>query len=251
MNCEESNHLLDLYLDRELDPDQSLWLERHLSECPECRSQMEEYREFQSFFRSNAPVYTAPPRLRTDVLATVRRERLRSELRFLRQPWIYAAAALFLILAAIAIFVPDNTKELSEQAVSRYAQSLSAKRLVDIVSSDQQVLQPWFATRLNFKPPLASLQAAGYVLMGGRTDVIQNRQVATLVYRQGENIVNLFCWPPQDGLLSKGDYLINGYNVCAWGNTTCNYIVVSKLNKHELGAFVDSLGARAQSSSYL
>jgi anti-sigma factor RsiW len=250
MNCEEADHLLDLYLDRELNPDQSLRLERHLSECPECRSRMEEYLEFQSFFRSNAPIYTAPPQLRTDVLATVRRERLRSELRFLRQPWIYAAAALFLILAAITIFVPDNTKELSGQAVSRYTQSLSANRLVDIASSDEQVLQPWFAARLNFKPPLASLQAAGYVLMGGRTDLIQNRQVATLVYRQGENIVTLFCWPPNDRLLSKGNYLIKGYNVCTWGNTTCNYIAVSKLAKHELDAFVDSLPARAESSSY-
>jgi Predicted transmembrane transcriptional regulator (anti-sigma factor) len=250
MNCEEANRLLDLYLDRELDPDQSLRLEGHLSGCPECRSLMEERREFQSFFRSNAPVHTAPPQLRTDVLAIVRRERLRSELRFLRQPWIYAAAALVVILATITILVPDNAKEVSGQAVARHTQSLSASRLVDIASSDEQVLQPWFAARLHFTPPLAGLQAPGYILTGGRTDVIQNRQVATLVYRHGENIVTLFCWPPNDGLLSKGDYLIRGYNVCTWGNTTCNYIVVSKLDKHELVAFVDSLRARAESGSY-
>jgi anti-sigma factor RsiW len=250
MNCEEANQLLDLYLDRELDPDQSRQLELHLSECPECQLLKQEYLEFQSFFRSNAPVHTAPPQLKIDVSAAIRRERLRSELRFLRQPWIYAAAAVLLILAVITISVPDNTKELSSQAVARHIQSQSASPLVDIASSDEHALQPWFTSKLNFTPPLASLQAAGYTLMGGRTDVIQNRHVATLVYRRGENIVTLFCWPPKDGLLSKGDYSINGYNVCTWGNNTCNYIVVSRLDKHELDAFVDSLRARSESGYF-
>jgi anti-sigma factor RsiW len=250
MNCEEADHLLDPYLDRELDPGQSLRLEQHLSDCPICRSLVREYADFQSFFRSNAPVYTAPPQLRTNVLARVRRERLKSELRFLRQPWIYAAATLFLILAALTIFIPDNAKELSGQAVTRYAQSLSANHLVDIASPDQQVLKTWFADKLKFTPPLASLQADGYVLLGGRTDVIQNRRVATLVYQHDKSIVTLFCWPPKDGLLAKGDYFIKGYNVYTWGNTACNYIVVSQLDRHELGAFVDSLRARGESGYY-
>src|SRR5258708_22177140 len=120
---------------------------------------------FRSFFRSNAPVYTAPPRLRTIVLATVRRERLKSELAFLRRPWLYASAVLFLGLAALTILIPDNSKELSCQAVARYTQSLAPDHLVDIASSDQQVLGPWFAAKLNFTPPLANLQATGYSLL--------------------------------------------------------------------------------------
>jgi anti-sigma factor RsiW len=250
MKCEEADHLLDSYLDRELDAEQSLRLEQHLSECPECQSLKQEYLEFQSFFRSNAPVYTAPPQLRTDVLATIRRAGVRSELRFFQQPWIYAAAALFLILAALTIFIPDNAKKLSGQAVELFTRSAAANHLVDIASSDQQVLKPWFAAKLNFTPPLASLEAAGYILLGGRTDVIQNRPVAALVYQHGKSIVTLFCWPPNNGLLSKSDYFIKGYNVCTWGNSTCNYIVVSKLEKPKLDAFIDSLPARSESGSY-
>ena len=138
MNCEEFDHLLDPYLDRELDPGQLIRLEQHLSDCPVCRSLVQECLDFRSFFRSNAPVYTAPPRLRTSVLGTVRRERLKSELAFLRRPWTYAAAVLFLGLAALTILIPDNAKELSGQAVARYTQSLAADHLVDIASSDQQ-----------------------------------------------------------------------------------------------------------------
>src|SRR5260221_14624759 len=182
MNCEEFDHFLDPYLDRELDPGKLSQLEQHLSDCPVCRSLVQECLDFRSFFRSNAPVYTAPPRLRTSVLATVRRERLKSELAFLRRPWIYAAAVLFLGLAALTILIPDNAKELSGQAVAQYTQSLTTDHLVDIGSSDQQILKSWFATKLTFTPPLADLQAPGYSLLGGRVDVIGNRPVAALVY---------------------------------------------------------------------
>jgi anti-sigma factor RsiW len=250
VNCEEFDHVLDPYLDRELDPAQLIQLEQHLSDCPVCRSQVQECLDFRSFFRSNAPVYTAPPRLRTNILATVRRERLKSELAILRRPWIYAAAVLFFGLAALTIFLPDNAKELSGQAVARYTQSLTADHLVEIASSDQHVLGPWFATKLHFTPPLADLRAPGYPLLGGRADVIQNRPVATLVYQHRNSIVTLFCWPPNNGLLAKGNHFINGCDVYTWGNAACNYIVVSKLDKHETDAFVDSLRARGESGSY-
>ncbi len=132
MNCEEFDHFLDPYLDRELDPAQLIQLEQHLSDCPVCRSLVQECLDFRSFFRSNAPVYTAPPRLRTSVLATVRRERLKSELAILRRSWIYVAVVLFFGLAALTIFLPDNTKELSGQAVALFTQSLTADHLVEI-----------------------------------------------------------------------------------------------------------------------
>jgi anti-sigma factor RsiW len=250
MSCEELDHLIDPYLDRELDPSESLRLEQHLSDCPACRSFLQECLDFRSFFRSNAPVYAAPPQLRAKVLTNVQRERLKSELTIFRRPWIYAAAALVLGLCALTILIPDNAKELSGQAVASYTQSLATDHLVDIASSDQQVLKSWFAGKLSFTPPLADLQAPGYSLVGGRVDVIGNRPVAALIYQHDQSIVTLFCWPPNNGLLSKHNNLNKGCNVYTWGNSACNYIVVSKLDNHELQTFVDSLRARAESGSY-
>src|SRR5438105_848224 len=123
MSCEELDQLIDSYLDRELDPSQSGRLEQHLSDCPTCRSLLQECLDFRSFFRSNAPTYPAPPQLRAKVLANIRRERLKAELTIFRRPWVYAAAALVLGLSALTILIPDNAKELSRQAVTRYTQS--------------------------------------------------------------------------------------------------------------------------------
>ena len=250
MSCEELDQLIDSYLDRELDPSQSVRLEQHLSDCPTCRSLLQECLDFRSFFRSNAPTYPAPPQLRVKVLANIRRERLKAELTIFRRPWVYAAAALVIGLSAVTILIPDNAKELSRQAVTRYTQSLTTDHLVDIASSDQQVLKSWFARKLDFRPPLADLQAPGYSLLGGRVDTIKNRPVATLVYQRDKSIVTLFCWPPNAGPLSRRKNFIQGCNVYTWGNAACNYIVVSKLDHHELQTFVDSLPARAESGPY-
>jgi anti-sigma factor RsiW len=250
MNCEDVDRLLDPYLDSELEPSRQLRLEEHLRSCPACQSLALECQEFQSFFRENAPAYKAPPQLRSNVLAMFRRESSKQALTFLHQPWIYAAAVLAVGLCATTLLVPDSGKELSNQAVGRFAQSLANNHLVDVASSDAQVLKPWFTAKLNFTPPLVDLFASGYTLLGGRTDVIQNRSVATLVYGQAKNVVTLFCWPSNKEQISTGNHSIEGCNVSTWSNADCNYIVVSKMDKRKLDDFVDSLRGRAESGSY-
>src|ERR1700731_5042209 len=131
MSCGELDHLIYPYLDRELDPGESLRLEQHLSDCPACRSFLQECLDFRSFFRSNAPVYAAPPQLRAKVLANFQRERLKSELTIFRRPWIYAAAALVVGLCAPPLLIPQEAKELSALAVVQYTRSLATDHLVD------------------------------------------------------------------------------------------------------------------------
>ena len=80
--------------------------------------------------------------------------------------------------------------------------------------------------------------------------MIQNRSVATLVYKHDKDVVTLFCWPPKKEHLSKSDHLIEGYHVSTWGNAECNYILVSKLSDREMDQFVDSFRAHIRSGAY-
>jgi anti-sigma factor RsiW len=253
MNCEEVDCLLDPYLDRELELSRQLRVKQHLSSCPACQSLAQECQEFRSFFKENAPAYEAPPRLKANVLAMVRRERVTPALTFLRRPWAYAAAVVVLGLCGLSIFAPDKGKELSGElsgpAVLRHTQSVAVDHLVDVASAEQQVLRPWFAAKLDFTPPLVDLVASGYALLGGRTDVIQDRPVAALVYKHDENVVSLFCWPSTKEQLSSADHFIEGFHVRTWSNADCNYIVVSK-DKGKLDEFVNSLQSRSGSGPY-
>jgi anti-sigma factor RsiW len=244
MNCEEVGHLLDAYLDRELQAGQEGLLEQHLSGCPACQSLLWEFREFRSFFKANAPHYSAPAQLRTKILTELQRKRTNRA--FSRQPGVYAVATLILGIGLLTALLPDQGKGLSIQAVQRYNESLAASRLVGIASADPQTLKPWFMEKINFAPPVGDLLAAKYTLLGGRTDLIQNRSVAALIYRHDNGIITLFCWPPTREQLVTGNHSIEGCNVYTWSSPECNYIVVSKLDQRELGAFVDATRDRAE-----
>ena len=251
MRCEEAGRFIDAYLDSELELSQRLELERHLSLCPSCSSLVQEGQEFRSFFSANAPKYKAPPQLRTKVLATARREKAKLTFALLRQPWAYAAAAFVLSLSLVLnILFPDVGKEVSRQAVLRHSRSISADHLVDVASADPQVVKSWLTAKLDFSPPVVVFPASGYSLIGGRLDVIQNRQVATVVYKNDNEVVTLFCWPPKKEQLLAGDHFIEGYHVCTWSNAECNYILISRLSERETDAFVDSFRDHVQSGVY-
>jgi len=251
MKCEEAGRFIDAYLDSELQLSQRLELEHHLSLCRSCSSLVQEGQAFRSFFRANAPKYKAPPQLRIKVLTTARREKAKLTFALLHQPWAYAAAVFVLSLSlALNILFPDVGKEVSRQAVLRHSRSISADHLVDVASADPQVVKSWLTAKLDFSPPVVSLPASGYSLIGGRLDVIQNRQVATVVYKNDKDVVTLFCWPPKKEHLWAGDHFIEGYHACTWSNAECNYILVSKLSGRETDEFVDSFRDHVQSGVY-
>jgi anti-sigma factor RsiW len=251
MKCEEIHPFLDTYLDGELDFARQLELEQHLTDCPLCQSLVEDRQEFRAFFAAGVPRYNASPQLETKVLAAVRREQAKQKFALLRQPWVYAAAVVAVsIFLALNILFPGAERELSQQAVLRHSHSLSTDHLVDVASPNPAVVKPWLTARLDFAPPVVGSPASGYSLLGGRVDVIQDRSVATLVYKHDKDVVTLFCWPPKKEHLSKSDHSIEDFRVSTWSNAQCNYILVSKLSNRAMDEFVDSFRVRVQSGAY-
>jgi anti-sigma factor RsiW len=250
MNCEEASHYLEAFLDRELGSREHLEVEEHLSHCRECRSVAEESKEFRVFFAAAAPRYKAPPELRTRIVATIRplcpKRAHRSFLDFLDlgRPWVYAAVVVASFVLALTFLLPDNGKDLSSAAVSLHSRSLADNHLVDVASADRRVLKPWFSAKLDFSPPVIDLPAPGYSLMGGRVDVLRKNQVAVCVYEHEQEIDTLFCWPASRNLVLDRSYVIQGYHVCTWSSTQCNYILVSRSSGRALDQFVDSFRDR-------
>jgi anti-sigma factor RsiW len=250
MTCEEVHHFIDTYLDGELDFAQQVELEQHLTACPACRSLLEELKAFRAFFVAAVSEYKAPPRLGTKILAAVRRAPAKEKFSFWRQPLIYATAmVLMTVFLAFKILFPDAEKEFSRQAVLRHSRSLSTLHFVDVASANPVVIKPWLTARLDFAPPLVG-SPAGYSLVGGRVDVIQNHSVATLIYKNDNDVVSLFCWPPDKERLSTGERSVEGYRVATWSNAQCNYVLVSKLSDRAMLDFMDSFRVRIQTGAY-
>ena len=130
MNCEEAKRFLDAYLDRELDLRRYTELEQHLSLCPSCKSLAQEREEFRALFMAGAQTLKAPPQLRANVLAAVRREQAKRSSAFLRQPWVYAAAVVILSLfLALNILLPDAGRRAFPAGSLPYAVCEVSRRL--------------------------------------------------------------------------------------------------------------------------
>ena len=95
--------------------------------------------------------------------------------------------------------------------------SLLATHLVDVVSSDQHTVKPWFDGKIDFAPEVRDLSANGFPLVGGRLDYLDGKTVVALVYQRNKHPINLFITPePTSRSTSPKVMNRRGYNVFSW-----------------------------------
>ena len=250
MNCDLARRYLDAFVDGELEPSVEGALEEHLRNCLSCQSQTWEIREFRSQFRMHAPRFKAPTQLRAKVLGMIYQAQAKRSLSLLRYVWICAPVVDVAGLGVVLLLsAPDHGKELSQQAVVEYS-GVSSEPPVELASSDFAVLKPWFASKVGFTPPAIDLRQYGYELSGGRVGVLAKRQVVALVYKRGDDILTIYCWPPNREPVSYGKRSVEGYRVYTWSNSACNYVLVQRSNDPKIEQFVDSFQDQPSGTFY-
>jgi anti-sigma factor RsiW len=110
---------------------------------------------------------------------------------------------------------------------------------VDVASTDQHTVKPWFNGKLDFSPPVKDLAAQEFPLIGGRLDYLGGRSVAALVFQRHKHVINLFIWP-EKAADSKPAVLAakQGYHLIRWSEAGMAFWAVSDLNEKELMEFV-------------
>jgi len=238
---ERIRELLHAYVDGELDLANARETERHLRSCADCRGTEKAIRELRSALTSEATAYRAPAHLRRNVRAALRREAKSS--RQILSPWLTFAtgAAFTAILLGFVFFQTTRaarTNAIVDQVVANHVRSLLAAQLVDVVSSDQHAVKPWFDGKIDFAPEVRDLATDGFPLVGGRLDYLDGKTVATLVYQRNKHPINLFITPaPTSRNTSPTVVTRRGYNVISWTNSGMKYWAVSDLNQAELRQF--------------
>jgi len=238
---ERIRELLHAYVDGELDLANARETERHLRSCADCRGTEKAIRELRSALTSEATAYRAPAHLRRNVRAALRREAKSS--RHILSPWLTFAtgAAFAAILLGFVFFQTTRaarTNAIVDQVVANHVRSLLAAQLVDVVSSDQHAVKPWFDGKIDFAPEVRDLSTDGFPLVGGRLDYLDGKTVAALVYQRNKHPINLFITPaPTSRNTSPTVVTRRGYNVISWTNSGMKYWAVSDLNQAELRQF--------------
>jgi anti-sigma factor RsiW len=225
MNCEEILTLIDAYFDNELDLAKTVAIEEHLRTCASCRSQYELRVALQSQLHDPDLRYSAP----VDFASQIRKklalssQPTRKILSFRAAAWIpaaIAAAAIFgaFLYANVERLLPDETPTMVAEVASDHIRSLIGTHLVDVESSDQHSVKPWFGGKIDFSPPVRDFADQGFKLVGGRLDYVRGNNVAVLVYPFKSHYVSLFiCRERTPEAASKPkSFDFQGYNLVYW-----------------------------------
>jgi anti-sigma factor RsiW len=216
MNCETARLMME-----NNDPA----LAQHLLSCQSC------------IMRTHAHYYEAPQGLEQKI-----RQSLRQEVSSPPSPWRWMAIAASVLLVASVTwnFVlfrsrVDHQQLLAADVVSAHVRSLTGTHLLDVPSSDQHTVKPWFNGKVDFAPGVKDLP--GFPMLGGRLEYFDGHPAAALIYGRRNHVINLFTWP-SDASAPEAGQTRNGFHLETWSSSGMTFWAVSDLNETEFHQFV-------------
>ncbi|MCU1342952.1 MAG: anti-sigma factor [Candidatus Acidoferrum typicum] len=257
MSCDLTQRFVSGYLDGELDLVRTIEVEAHLKSCEFCARELENQQALREALRRSSLGYTAPASLRNRIqtsldAATATKSPERASAWHGWQIWRLAAAFAVLVLCTVTawqllpgLHAPSSNQRIAAEVFASHVRSLEANHLMDVVSTDQHTVKPWFDGKLDFSPPVEDLASDGFPLIGGRLDYLEGREVAALVYQRRKHFINLFVWPDASGS-SAAPVLesMQGYNLMRWSRGGFHFWAASDVSAADLAEFVRLLEAR-------
>lgn len=256
MTCADLRLKLHGLVDGELDAAELAIVNAHLGSCHGCAEELETLRALHQAVAGEARYHAAPEGLAQKLAEKLREHSAESNetvsrpafrvigARLPRQ-WMGLAASLLAVAVLSAgltyyftagHFTGGGAEAgLEQELVAGHVRSLMADHLVDVASSDQHNVKPWFNGKLDVAPPVRDLADSGFPLVGGRLDYIHGHAVAALVYKRGQHTINVFIWPDAKAAhMEPKTAEYQGYHLVHWTGPGIVCWAVSDVDPHDL-----------------
>jgi len=253
MNCNTAIEQFSPYVDGELHGLRRILLVGHMRTCVSCAARMEELQRLRSRLRSELPRHRASAQLQVRVHSLIASlssagapNRPASRWPTPRWPWLAAGAmagsatTLATLLVFNLVVSRIAAQDVVSEAVADHVQATLSQHLIEVASSDQHTVKPWFSARLDYSPPVQDLASEGFALLGGRLETLHGERVATLVYRYRLHLIDVFVRPLPAAAV-KGPRSLRGFNVAHASGAGMDFLAVSDVNADVLGALVARL----------
>jgi anti-sigma factor RsiW len=236
MSCEDALKLLDAYVDGELDLVHGIEIQEHLKNCDACSITVKNRETLRNAIQRGS-LYYQPPLVNRLLPPRTSSRRIYS---------MSALAAGLLIAGFFVGRLQPRENPAGQEILDSHLRSLMPGHLADVQSTDQHTVKPWFNGKLSFSPPVTDFAQQGFPLTGARVDSIGGREVATLVYRRSQHVINVYLWPSpgsRDTSLQRSAQ--QGYNLMHWTRSGFEWWLISDVNPSDLSTFSGLLRAAA------
>lgn len=235
--CAEMQLLIQADADGELGPADAARAAAHVQTCASCARHQAQLAALSRRIASEATYHRAPPALRSRVaaLAPAPRRRLRAAAPF-------GAGLAVAAMLALAL-LPRGGDTLTGEIEADHVRALQPGHLMDVVSTDQHTVKPWFNGKLDYAPTVIDPAAQGYPLQGGRLDFVAGQPVAVLVYKRRQHIIDVYVWPADRGGAPMQTQR-HGFNMVRWQQDGLVFWAISDLDPKELAEFASLLRAQ-------
>jgi len=253
MTCDEARRLLELDADGELDVVRHLELADHIKTCPACAARAEAIQARKAALRAKLPRHHASPELAAKLRAAIapgntsasrrRTEGLAAIVYLRRAAGLAALVAVSLLIGYSFGNRHAEGNRLIAEAIDSHVRSLEAGPLMEVVSTDQHTVKPWFAGKLDFSPPVVDLAKEGFPLIGGRRERLGGQAVAVLVFHRHQHTINLYIWPGSANSRPPQESELNGYHTEMWRTNGFTFLAVSDVGAADLAQFAQDYRA--------
>lgn len=234
MNCEFRQEMVSIYFDGELDPLQASEFEDHLEICSECGESLETTKSLHAqlqrldLFEHARPEFHHAIRKQLEMV-----EPTSGNTSSFLTPRLGGAAFALLgvavaVLSTVIVFRPHAGANLiAAELIDAHIRSLQAGHLVDVQSANQHTVKPWFQGKLSFIPPVTDYTDQGFPLAGGRLDVMDGHEIASIIYSHQQHVINVFVWSKEKEIGFARSGTSRGYHWLIWRHGDMVFCAIS------------------------
>jgi anti-sigma factor RsiW len=116
---------------------------------------------------------------------------------------------------------------------------------VDVVSTDQHTVKPWFQGKVPFGVEVPSLEGTDYSVVGGRVAYLQQAPMAQLVFGLRRHRISVFIMRESNESAQFGESIAStrrvGYQTETWKEDGIRYFAVGDVSAEDLHRLCDLL----------